>query len=99
MQAYNLLTPEAIANPYPVYERLRSEDPVHWSEMLKAWILTRYDDVVAVLRDPRVSADRMEQFAIHQLRGLDLRIVADYLRVVNRMMLMKDSPLHTRLRR
>jgi pimeloyl-[acyl-carrier protein] synthase len=98
-QAYNLLTPEALANPYPVYERLRHEDPVHWSEMLQVWMLTRYDDVVAVLHDPRVSADRMEQFATHQLRGLDLRIVADYLRVANRGMLMKDIPLHARLRR
>jgi cytochrome P450 PksS len=53
----------------------------------------------AVLHDPRVSADRMEQFATHQLRGLDLRIVADYLRVANRGMLMKDIPLHARLRR
>ena len=61
MQAYNLLTPEALANPYPVYERLRREDPVHWSEILQAWILTRYDDVVAVLHDPRVSADRVDE--------------------------------------
>jgi len=99
MQAYNLLTPEARANPYPVYESLRKGDPVHWSEMLQVWILTRYDDVLAALRDPALSSDRLKQFTTHQLHGLDLSIVSDYLRVANRMMIIKDVPLHARLRR
>lgn len=99
MPSHNLLTPEARANPYPVFERLRREDPVHWSEMLQVWILTRYDDVMAALRNPALSSDRLKQFAAHQLHGLDLNIVKDFLRVANRMMIIKDLPLHTRLRR
>jgi cytochrome P450 PksS len=99
MPAYNLLTPEARANPYPVLESLRKGDPVHWSEMLQVWILTRYDDVMAALRNPALSSDRLKQFAAHQLHGLDLSIVSDFLRVANRMMIIKDVPLHTRLRR
>jgi cytochrome P450 len=67
------LPPGALADPYPVYARLRREDPVHWSERLQVWIVTRYADVVAALRDPRLSSDRIELFATHQLRGLDLR--------------------------
>ncbi len=43
-------------DPYPVYHRLREEDPVHWSEELGHWLLTRYRDVVFVLRDRRFSA-------------------------------------------
>jgi cytochrome P450 len=39
-------------DPYPVYARFREESPVHWSEHLNAWFLTRYDDVRAVLLDP-----------------------------------------------
>ncbi|TKS59366.1 MAG: cytochrome P450 [Nitrospira sp.] len=99
MQAYNLLTTEARANPYPIYANLRKDDPVHWSELLHVWILTRYDDVLAALRDPALSSDRLKQYAAHQLHGLDLNIVSDYLRVANRMMIIKDVPLHTRLRR
>lgn len=99
IQEYNLLSPEARANPYPVYENLRKNDPVHWSEVLQVWILTRYDDVIAALRDPTLSSDRLRQFSVHQLHGLDLNIVSDFLRVANRMMIIKDVPLHTRLRR
>jgi cytochrome P450 PksS len=67
--------------------------------MLQVWILTRYEDAATALRDPRLSSDRIEQFATNQLRGLDLNILADYLRIVNRMMLMKDIPHHARLRK
>ncbi len=55
---FNPSLPEVQADPYPFYKRLREQDPVHWSEALDAWVLTRYDDVEAVLRDPRFSADR-----------------------------------------
>ena len=45
------LDPEIIANPYPSYHWLRSEDPVHWNEGLQTWTLTRYADVLEALRD------------------------------------------------
>ena len=40
-------------DPYPIYDRLRDEDPVHWSDTLGGWLLTRYDDVAMVMRDHR----------------------------------------------
>ncbi|WP_089722150.1 hypothetical protein [Candidatus Entotheonella palauensis] len=46
-------SPEFYADPYPVYHRLRAEDPVHWSDIMGSWILTRYDDVLASMRDSR----------------------------------------------
>lgn len=58
MDALDPAAPEFLADPYPVYARLREEDPVHWSPSLRAWILTRHADVSAALRDPdRLSAD------------------------------------------
>ena len=45
-----------LANPYDQYRELRSDDPVHWSEEVGHWVLTRYSDVVSVLRDPRFTA-------------------------------------------
>ena len=56
LSLYLLLDPDVLANPYPLYHRLRSLDPVHWDPYLHAWIVTRYDDVVTVLH--RFSADR-----------------------------------------
>jgi cytochrome P450 len=42
--------------PYDQYRRLRAEDPVHRSDLLQGWVVTRYDDVNAILRDPSVSS-------------------------------------------
>ncbi len=51
-----LLDPEVLADPYPLYARLREQDPVHWDPYLHAWVVTRYADVVTVLQ--QLSADR-----------------------------------------
>jgi cytochrome P450 len=47
-------------DPYPTYRALREAGPIHWSEEFfgGAWLLTRHDDVEAILRDPRFSAQR-----------------------------------------
>ena len=50
----DLLGPEAIADPYTYYGRLREEDPIHWNPLYETWVLTRYDDVVWALRHPEV---------------------------------------------
>jgi cytochrome P450 len=51
--------PEFIRDPYPYYDRLRNADPVHWSEVDAAWFVSRYEDVLSGVRDPRLSARRM----------------------------------------
>ena len=49
--------PAFTTSPYEQYARLRDEDPVHWSELLWGWVITRYDDVATVLREPTMSSD------------------------------------------
>jgi hypothetical protein len=49
-------------DPYPFFRRLREEDPVHWCEPMNLWLVTRYDDVLAGLRDPRLSSSRMSMY-------------------------------------
>jgi cytochrome P450 len=95
---YNPFVPDVHANPYPSYERLRSEDPVHWSPMMEVWVLTRYDDMVAVLTDNRWSADRRQtrnRFAAEAVRRQEE--FGPFGRT--QTMLTSDPPLHTRLRR
>ena len=41
-----LVSPEFVANPYPVLDRLRAEEPVYWSDGIGGWLLTRYDDIL-----------------------------------------------------
>src|SRR5256885_11988591 len=52
-----LLDPEVLGNPYPLYHRLRSESPVHWDPLLRAWVVTRYDPGA----QQRVPMDRSEE--------------------------------------
>jgi cytochrome P450 len=47
-----------VDDPYPTYARLRDEDPVHWSERLGAWMVTRYADIDHIFRDEAFSTDR-----------------------------------------
>ena len=55
--AFDPFEPGFDAWPYDQYTRLRDQDPVHWSAMLCGWVLTRFDDVTRVLRDPTISSD------------------------------------------
>ncbi|WP_157429744.1 cytochrome P450 [Actinomadura oligospora] len=53
-----LAEPAALPNPHPVFDELRSRDPVAWHDGLGTWLLTRHADCVAVLRDgARFGAD------------------------------------------
>jgi len=51
-----------VDDPYPTYTALREHDPVHLIAP-GSWLLTRYDDVLAVYRDPRASSDKKREFA------------------------------------
>lgn len=46
-----LATPEAQHDPFLVFEPLLADRPVFWHEPLRSWMLTRYADCAAVLRD------------------------------------------------
>ncbi|MGH7300583.1 MAG: cytochrome P450, partial [Candidatus Rokuibacteriota bacterium] len=88
---FNPMDPAFVADPYPTYHRLRAEDPVHHSP-LGFWVLTRYPDVMATLRDPRLIKEPIAAFVAARFGmavpppGLGLS------------MLDRDPPDHTRLR-
>jgi cytochrome P450 PksS len=97
-ETYPLTDPAFLEDPYPVYRRMRQQDPVYWSDALGHWVLTRHDDVLAAARHPALSSDRTGVFVRAQLRGSDPALAADYLRTNAAMMLMKDGWEHHRLR-
>ena len=45
-----LLDPSLVEHPYPEYARWRSDQPVWWAEDVQGWVLSRHDDVRAVLK-------------------------------------------------
>jgi pimeloyl-[acyl-carrier protein] synthase len=92
---YNFSDPEVQVNPYPIYERLRRESPVFWNGPY--WLVSRYDDIVALLNDPRVSSARVE--ATFAVLPEDVQQELQPLRhVLGSRMLLSDPPRHTRLR-
>ena len=95
LSLYHLLDPEVLANPYPLYRRLRDEAPVHWDPYLHAWVVTRYEDVVTVLR--RFS--RGPHADPEQLAALGMEELAPIAAVMVRQMLFLDAPEHRRVRK
>ena len=89
------LTAEGRANPYPLYHQLREAEPVHRST-LGMWVLSRYDDCWAALRDPRLGKSYAAQ--IEQRFGPDWRRHPS-LTAGEHSMLNTTGPEHTRLRK
>jgi cytochrome P450 len=94
-----LASPAALDDPHAVFHRLRREQPVHHSRALRAWIITRYDDVLRGLRDPRLSSDRIPSILDAQVAAEDRGSVKDFERTRRTMLVNMDGPAHHRLRR
>jgi cytochrome P450 len=95
--AFDPFEPGFVESPYRQYARLRVHDPVHWSELLQGWVLTRHDDVVALLRDPAVSVELANARAsavveLQRERQARSRRPSDTL-------VLRDDPDHNRLRK
>jgi pulcherriminic acid synthase len=68
----DLRTTEYAADPFPVWRRLREDAPLFYDDIAERWMLTRYDDVVAVLRDPQVYSARTYQERFRPVFGRTL---------------------------
>ena len=94
LSLYHLLDPEVLANPYPLYQRLRSEDPVHWDPFLHAWVVTRYADVITVFQHFLSNRTPTPE----QLTALGLESLTPLAMVMVKQMLFLDPPAHGRVR-
>jgi len=85
------------ADPFPAFRWLRENDPVHWSERLRMWVLTRFDDVSeAVVDATRFSVDRFRNVdPALTARRPDMQEVAA---ILKHWAVYRDPPDHTRLR-
>jgi cytochrome P450 len=92
---YRLLDPAVLADPYPLYRRLREEAPVLWDPYLHTWVVTRYADVEQVLRTYAAARthrpDRLVELGLERLTPVAEMMV--------RQMLFLDQPAHGRVRR
>ena len=95
LSLYQLLDPAVLADPYPLYRRLREHDPVHWDAFLHAWVVTDYENVLTVLH--KFSADRTP--APDQIKTMGLETLEPIAQMMTKQMLFMDAPAHTRLRK
>jgi cytochrome P450 len=94
---FDPFAPDFAANPYDQYARLRAAAPV-WETPFGIWVLTRYDDVLRVLRDPLLSVEaRHASIELPMQAEMDAR--AGERSRGSRAMLNLDPPDHDRLRR
>ncbi len=88
------------ADPYSTYARLREDDPVHWCEPWGQWVVTRFDDVLAVNKDPKhFSSAGWEKKFITQLPPELQQLPHMQRHYGTKVLSMTDPPEHTRLRR
>ena len=97
VERYAEFNPDIMANPYPLYQELRDQAPVHWSPGFDNWLVTRYSDVVSGARDPRLSSARMATF-LGQLPESARDDVLPLVRMASASLAFTDPPDHTRLR-
>lgn len=93
----DLFSPAAKANPYPAFSLMRTQDPIHLLKAegtQRAWLFTRYEDALAVLKDQRFIKDARKLMTSEQLEQAQ----GNLQHMASMHMLSYDPPDHTRLR-
>jgi cytochrome P450 len=103
LSSYTFADPKVMQDPYPYYERLRAEDPVHFDEGVHTWLVTRHDDILAAARNTDVFSDEMR--VSKKIRSPFQAEVDEYMQREGFMVLdpadsfKLDGELHTRRRK
>jgi cytochrome P450 len=94
---FNPFDPEFHANPYPLFARLRQEDPIHKS-IFGTWIITRYADAETILKDKRFQVDNLPmrvRLKSSHLKENNLDVLTQ---TIDKWLFFLEPPDHTRLK-
>jgi cytochrome P450 len=94
----NLQTEAIRNNPYPFYEQLREQDPIHWDEEMGFWVLSRYADIDALYTDERFSRAQGLMRGFQRLSEPDRQIAGPVYHSFSKTVFYADPPYHTHLR-
>jgi cytochrome P450 len=95
--AFDPLDPDFIASPYGTYRALRDEAPVMWSDLLCGWLVTRFDDVATVLREPTMSSD-IDKATPTAITEMEIEGLEDHGKA-SQTIVHLDDPDHARVRK
>jgi cytochrome P450 len=97
--AFDPLDPAQRADPFPVYAEARRDAPVFYAPAFDLWVVTRYDDVLAVLKDHETFSSRNALRSAPHEHPPEVREVLAQGWPELPIILDSDPPLHTRIRR
>jgi len=87
-----------LADPYPYYARFRREMPVFYAPKVVFWVVSRYEDIVSIVKDPETFSNARVQEPLHPLTPEALEGLKKGVRVVPTTS-TADPPLHRRTRK
>ncbi|GLX11141.1 biotin biosynthesis cytochrome P450 [Microbispora sp. NBRC 16548] len=94
-----ILRSDRLADPYSYFALLREQDPVHWNERYRSWFVHKHEDVLAALRNPAFSSDRVRPVFSDRLSEEQRAARRPTFEVLSHWMVFLDPPEHTRLRK
>lgn len=95
--SFNHTVSPHLENPYPLYAQARKEAPIFFNPMFNAWFVTRYDDVIAILRDPQRFSSKFI-FRMPSDPSPAVQDLLDQLPPEVPLLVTEDPPGHTRTR-
>jgi cytochrome P450 len=97
---FDWLEPNAMAGKHilPRIRKIQDQTPLFWSESRKAWLVTRYSDLIAALKDERFSNHRMHKVIDFDGSGRAYDAYPNFMKAVLRWIQNSDGAEHRRLR-
>lgn len=96
---FDPLDPVQRADPYPTYALLRRERPVFYAPQYDLWVVTRYEDVLRVLKEDETFSSRIALHSTPHEPAPEVGRVLDQGWPEMPIIVESDPPLHTRIRR
>jgi cytochrome P450 len=95
---FDPLDPDYLADPYPYYARFRREAPVFYAPQIDFWVVSRYEDILEIVKDPETFSNARVQEPLYPLTPEALENLMRGVRVVPTTS-TADPPLHRRTRK
>ncbi len=95
----SLVSAEMCADPFDYFAALVDRAPVLWNQRHRAWLVSRYQDVVSAFRNDGIDADRIGPYMTSRVAPEDRRRFQHMFDILSRWLVFRSPPDHTRLRR
>jgi cytochrome P450 len=98
-ELYNPFLPPQLDDPGPVWARSREECPVFFSPVISSWVVTRYEDILGVLRNPDVFGPGIDRKMFGSACPEAEKLLSQLPPLGSMKVHSSEPPVHTKLRR